>query len=159
MVNQKYSSKNTSINKNRLPSTSKKFHWEKYRGQKVLDIGGGKFNNLKDWLKLNYNIELYIYDKYNRSEEENIKALNIKPSLVICNNVLNVIDNDNVIKGIVQNIEKYDRDFVISVYEGDRKGEGKVSKKDCYQRNQKLKDYVKFFDSDVKIVNGMICNV
>jgi len=159
MVNQKYSSKNTSVNKNKLPSTSKKVHWKKYIGQKVLDIGGGKFNNLKDWLKLNYNIELYIYDKYNRSEEENIKALNIKPSLVICNNVLNVIDNDNVIKEIVQNIEKYDRDFVISVYEGDRKGEGKVSKKDCYQRNQKLKDYVKFFDSDVKIVNGMICNV
>ena len=45
---QSISSKNTSINSSKLPAIVKNIDWEQYRGQNVLDFGGGKFDNLKD---------------------------------------------------------------------------------------------------------------
>ena len=157
-VEQKFTSAETSINKNRLPASTKKIEWEQYRGKKVLDVGGGKFDNLKDYLKGEYNIDLYVYDKFNRSEEENEQALSIKPSLVICNNVLNVISEDEVVEGLVGFIQGYGVDYVVSIYEGNRSGEGKASKKDCYQRNEKVGEYVKFFGEGAEVRKGMIVN-
>ena len=74
-LQQRFTSKETSINKNKLPSSTKKINWELYRGQKVFDFGGGKFDNLKNYLKENFDITLYVYDKYNKSDEENSLAI------------------------------------------------------------------------------------
>lgn len=153
---QKYTSKATSINSARLPSAIKKIDWEQYKGSIVLDIGGGKFNNVKDYLLNNYNITLYIYDPYNRSKEENDLALSCKPTLVICNNVLNVIDSDESIIELIKLVISYSVSFVFSIYEGDKTGVPKVTGKDQYQRNQKTKDYLKFFGDNIILKKGMI---
>ena len=160
---QKMTSANTSINKGKLPASTKKINWEQYRGQKALDIGGGKFDNLKDHLKAEYDIDLYIYDKFNRTAEENVKALSCEPQVVICNNVLNVIDANEVVEEIVARIVGYtvcfDADAYVSVYEGDKTGKGRVTKKDCYQRNERLTEYLKFFkrwNVESRIEKGMI---
>ena len=49
--------------------------------------------------------------------------------------------------------------LLITVYEGNKSGIGKASKKDCWQENRVTKDYI--FDienhfSSVKIKNGLI---
>lgn len=160
---QTMTSANTSINKGRLPASTKKIDWEQYRGQRVLDYGGGKFDNLKNHLKAEYEIDLYIYDKFNRTEEENKVALECQPQAVTCNNVLNVIDSEQTLKYISDWLIAYKivckADIYISVYEGDRKGVGRKSKKDCYQRNEKLKEYLRLFENrklEVNIEKGMI---
>ncbi len=155
---QEFSSKETSINKNKLPASTKKIDFSQFEGMQGLDIGGGKFDNLKDTLKDNYNIDLFIYDKFNRTETENGQALLCQPAFILCNNVLNVIKEDDIILDIIKLIECYNVPFFLSVYEGDKTGDGKQSKKGCFQRNQKIQDYVKFFTVDIKIKNGIIIN-
>lgn len=153
---QQYTSSNTSINKNKLPASTKAIDWEQYRGMVALDIGGGSYNNLRDYLRTQYGITLHVYDKYNRSEDENVAALECKPDLVICNNVLNVIQEDSIVRSLAILIESYNVDFYVSVYEGNKSGIGSPSKKDCYQRNEKIRNYLKFFSDLVTIKNGII---
>ena len=88
---QQYSSMNTSINKNKLPASTKNIPWSNYAGQNVLDFGGGKYNNLKDFVKTTYDVNLFVYDLFNRTEIENVQAMKCNPSVIVCNNVLNVI--------------------------------------------------------------------
>lgn len=142
-------SRNTSINSKKLPAIVKAIDWDLYRGQSVLDYGGGKYDNLKDYLKAEYDITLHVYDKYNRSHEENIEAERCKPSLIICSNVLNVIDSNADIYDITKLLDSYRVTTVYSIYEGDKSGIGCYTKPDCYQRNAKAGEYIKFFIGDV----------
>ena len=158
MTIQKYSSAKTSINKNKLPSSTKKIQWELYRGLKVLDFGGGKYNNLKDFLKATYNIDLFIYDKFNRSIEENELAINCKPDMIVCNNVLNVIDSIEVIQDIVNFIQGFNVPYCVSVYTGNNSNIGSITGKDTYQRNEKTKEYLKYF-KNAKLYKNMILTV
>jgi hypothetical protein len=119
-IKQEYTSKHTSINKNKLPASTKKNDWNLYRNKIIIDYGGGKYNNLRDYLKQNYNITLYIYDPYNRTQEEN--TITLKQ---------------------VQNALRIN--FYISIYEGNKSNIGQATKKDCYQRNEKTKEYLRFF--------------
>lgn len=152
---QKYSSAKTSINKNKLPKSTKTVPFYFYSNQKVLDIGGGKFDNLKDYLKANFNIDLFIYDKYNRDQQQNETALNCNPTIIICNNVLNVIDNEEVIQDVANFIQSYNVPYFISIYEGNRTGTGKATGCDQYQRNETLKSYLKYFPK-ATICKGLI---
>jgi ABC-type Fe3+-hydroxamate transport system substrate-binding protein len=152
---QNFTSAKTSINKNKLPASTKKINWELYRGKKVLDVGGGKFDNLKDFLKLNFEIDLFIYDKFNRTNTENEMALTCQPDLIISNNVLNVIDSIDIIKSIISTIEGYQKPFYISVYEGNKTNIGNATNKDCYQRNERTKEYLKYFNNAV-LKNNLI---
>ena len=154
---QKRTSSNTSINAKKLPAISKKVDWKKFSGKTVLDIGGGKYNNFKEWLKASYNVDLLIYDKFNRSIEENQEALSCTPSLIICSNVLNVIDSNEVIEQIVDLIESYNTEYIITVYQGNGSNIGNETKKDCYQRNSKISEYLRFFKTG-KLVKGTITN-
>ena len=156
-MNQQYTSANTSINSTKLPISTKHINWDKYRGKNILDIGGGKFNNLRDYLKKEYNINLYVYDKYNRSKEENIKALSCNPSCVICNNVLNVICEDMVLQSLIDLIEVFNVDYYVSVYEGNKSSIGRETKPNCYQRNMRSKEYLPLF-KDAKIKYNIISN-
>ena len=152
---QAMSSKNTSINSSKLPAIVKSIDWEQYRGQNVIDFGGGKFDNLKDYLKNEYGINMYVYDKFNRTDDENKIAWTCNPSLVICSNVLNVIDSDKEIETIIKDLDRYRVKTYYYIYEGDKSGIGRATKKDCYQRNMKTQGYLDFFMHNC---NGVVCN-
>ncbi len=63
--------------------------------KRVIDIGGGKFDCNKDYLKLSRNIELHIWDPFNRSAAHNLAVksefLHKKADAVTSMSVLNVI--------------------------------------------------------------------
>ena len=148
MNTQNYTSANTSINGNKLPTA-----FSKCRAYgRVLDYGCGKFT---DMIKSHVNeqgAEYYPYDKYNVDNDTNEASMNIGQKYgfdtVFCCNVLNVIDNDNVIWEILHtmfNLLNNRSKMYIQIYEGNRTGIGKATKADCYQRNEKTRDYEKFF--------------
>ena len=89
-----------------------------------------------------YLVKVSVYDKYNRSEEENRLALSVAHyDYLVCSNVLNVIKEDEVIDEILKHMLSINADlYLFTVYEGDKSGKGKVTKKG-YQRNQKLNFY------------------
>ena len=74
-IQQEFTSQNTSINSIKMPKTIKKIERILQSGQKWADIGGGKFDNIKDYL-LNFGVELFIYDPFNRPKEHNEEVVN-----------------------------------------------------------------------------------
>jgi hypothetical protein len=86
---------------------------------------------------------------------------------IICSNVLNVISDISIVFDIVRKIFNKvtlrKQAIFVTVYEGDKSGVGKITKKDCYQRNQVLSDYLKYFNAvfctnDFVIKKGVITN-
>lgn len=146
---QKYSSKNTSINSHKIPAIYKmKKAVELYSGKKVFDCGGGKFDTAVEFAK-QYNAVVDIYDPFNRSLEHNNIVLNKRHDIAILSNVLNVIDSDTNLTGaITLCLNKCDT-VLITVYEGNKSGIGRETKKDCYQRNQPLQWYVDYIKNDL----------
>lgn len=148
-IEQACSSKNTSRNKNELPISSKYIDFTKYENGVGLDYGAGKYDNFIEFLDEKYNIKLWAYDKFNRSESENNTSLSQpKFDFVMCNNVLNVIAEDEIIREIVKFITSKKCDAYYLMYEGDKSETGKVTKKDCYQRNEKVESYLKFIPTE-----------
>lgn len=156
---QTITSANTSVNSSKLPAISKKIDWEQFRNGTIIDYGGGKYDNFKHFLKENYNIELLVYDPYNRSDEENKEVLGYLtpntspicfcPSAIICNNVFNVIKEDEIVADLIKKFLKLVPfcSVFITVYEGNNLGIGGISKKDCYQRNCSTKFYKEWINS------------
>lgn len=143
-------SANTSINSTKLPAIYNKIDFSKFvDGVFVLDYGCGKFNNAKDYIN-SINGTWNGYDPYNRTDEENNLALNNFSNCIICSNVLNVLFGSDAIFEIVRyiytRIQKSPQTVFISIYEGNKSGVGKITKKDCYQRNEKINNYLKYFD-------------
>lgn len=143
---QKYSSAKTSINSTKLPAIYKMINFTP--GTVGIDYGGGKFDNARDWLA-EQDVELWIYDPYNRTSEENRQAVkavrqNGGADFAICSNVLNVIAEDSARLNVLRNIKnlvKSGGDIYITVYEG--KGNAKEGEtKSGYQRNRKTADYL-----------------
>ena len=165
---QKYTSKDTSVNTGKLPylfahlesligKAKKPDHW-------ILDIGCGKETShiQKKCNDLGWS---YIgYDPYNQTPAMNSKALlamSIFPiSIATLSNVINVIDDDEaIIEAIRMGISHaVSHVALVTIYEGDRTGVGRVTKRDCYQRNMKRKDYLPLFESaglyTMRIPNG-----
>lgn len=144
-------SANTSINSKKLPAIYNKINFSNFDdGFSVLDYGCGKFNNAKDYIN-SINGMWYGYDPYNRTQEENNIALSQNTDCIICSNVLNVLFDAGAIFEIVRDIygriEKNQHRAFIAVYEGNKSRVGKITKKDCYQRNEPLVDYLKYFDA------------
>lgn len=160
---QTYTSKNTSINREKLPAVYRKV---KFRSRIVLDYGCGKYTeHIRNHLLGKH---VYLpFDPYNQTEEVNKAsrfvlslALANKDSVdVVCSNVLNVIDNDGEVQNIAEEIESITTatggTAYITVYEGNRSGIGKQTGKDQYQRNEPLRSYLRFF-RNATIKNGMI---
>lgn len=160
-MDQTITSASSSVNAFKLPQSSKMIPFELYAFATGLDYGAGKFNNYVEFLKDEYHITLYCYDKYNRSETENSVINDVKSfQFVMCNNVLNTIKEDEVIYDITNTLAKYKCDTYYLMYEGDKEGIGRLSRKDSYQRNQKVKSYLKFIPKgvyhEIKIVKNMI---
>lgn len=156
-------SKNTSINSKKLPAIYNRLNWEellrewadKTRFEStpiVLDIGCGRYTDHIEHFLATKGFIYKGYDPFWKSEEENKKCLALKPFIVICSNVLNVIKDKEVYRNI-QSLarsfhyrDKFYREqpsfFFITVYEGDRSYIGQITKKDCYQRNLPLNAYL-----------------
>ena len=144
---QEYTSKNTSINKNKVPKLftliENNFGWRE--GTTNLDIGGGKYDTATEYLN-KFGVQNFIYDKYNRSKDHNtiveIATRHEKPDTVTISNVLNVI-KEKKIRGQVINLArtrvKKGGLIFISVYNSGREGE---SKKDCWQNAMTIDDYL-----------------
>lgn len=150
---QKYSSAATSINSSKLPAL---FKMVKFEEDSInLDYGGGRFDNVAEYLMSEYGATNLVYDKYNRSADHNREVLNkVRQNggadTVTCSNVLNVIAEESERLAVLRNCKRYLKaggTCYITVYEGDGSGEGAPTKSG-YQLNRKTKDY----ESEIKQV-------
>lgn len=147
---QKYTSKKTSINSKKLPMVfNNKKALEYIKGKKVIDVGGGKFDNAIEYCK-KINTDLSVYDKYNRTYEHNEKVLSENYDIAIISNVLNVIDDAKERALVLALASSKANIILITVYEGDKSGIGRVSQEDCWQENRKTKDYIE----EIKLALG-----
>lgn len=165
---QKYNSAVTSINSSKLPALFSKVKFEPDTIN--LDYGGGKFDNVTDYLANTYKCTNLVYDKYNRSSGHNTDVLkqvkaNKGADTVTCSNVLNVIAEPEVRLEVIKDLKKYLKTggtCYITVYTGDGSGEGKANeKRQSYQTNMKLDDYIpevsKVFSSVTKSKGMLVC--
>jgi hypothetical protein len=170
---QKYSSKNTSINTTRLPAVYNNIYWGYYNhstdNYHIVDIGCGQLKTqhmIKELLN-DYGIKhFYPWDPYHECIVNKIKTLQITNNadirkVIVCSNVLNVIDNDKDLNTLIRSIcdmsvinlpdGTYRMNPVyITVYEGDKSGVGRETKKDCWQRNERLSAYLERFNNYIK---------
>ena len=165
---QKYNSAVTSINSSKLPAVFSKVKFEPDTIN--LDYGGGKFDNVAEYLKDKYNVTNLVYDKYNRDSAHNNEVLkkvkdNGGADTVTCSNVLNVIAEPEIRQEVIQDLKKYLKPggtCYITVYEGNGSGEGKANdKRQSYQTNMKLDDYIdevsKVFPNVKKNKGMLVC--
>ena len=146
---QLYDSADTSINVSKKPAgyNELKKRGEIKDGDVIVDIGGGRFDNLvEDAAEEGATVK--VYDPFNRTPEHNAAVVDSvkdgQADMAMSHNVLNVIQEDkNIIDIAVQaeNAIKPNGKAHFSVYEGTGKGEGKVTTKG-YQRNEKTQAYV-----------------
>lgn len=145
-TNQKYTSAKTSINSSKLPAIFNMI--ELKPGTINLDFGGGKFDNVAEYLA-DKDVTNLVYDPYNRSSEHNkeiierVKANGGADSATI-SNVLNVIAEEaarNIVLNNVYRLTKPDATVYITVYEGDSSGNS-AETKSGYQLNRKTADYI-----------------
>lgn len=160
---QTYTSKATSINKNKLPAVYNKV---RFNSRIILDYGCGRYtDHIRKHLAESH---VYLsYDPYNQPEDvNNVSMFTVQNAIkshtpvdVVLSNVLNVINDDWTILGIADVIEliteKTGGTGYVTVYEGNHSGIGKQTGKDQYQRNEPLRSYLKYF-KNAKIKNGMI---
>lgn len=170
---QGHSSKNTSVNTKRLPAVYNKVNWKHYAhpldNYHIVDIGCGKMETqwlIYDRLQKENIDKFYPWDPnheciVNKLLSQRIMKNTDVNKVIICSCVLNVIDDDEALNRLIANIcdmsvylwhdGTYKMNPVyISVYEGDRSGVGKESKKDCWQRNERLSMYLDKFNNYIK---------
>lgn len=150
-----YTSKNTSVNVKNPPKIyTNRRAVEIMRGKKVLDYGGGKYDIGVEKAK-EYGADVSIYDPYNRSNKHNKEVLGNDYDVAICSNVLNVIDDDIARDVVCQEMAKNADTLLFMVYEGNKSGVGRKTKKDCWQENRKTETYV----DEIKIALGNLYEV
>lgn len=152
MIGQICSSKNTSVNATVLPSVYSLIDWKKLKAHisakppVVLDYGCGRHTEHIEQFLNAQGFSYYGYDPYWLPN----KSLPAKCDVVICSNVLNVIDSYLVQSQIQQKIRSYQVPFFIKVYEGDRSTIGRKTKDDCYQCNQPTDYYLYNYGDEIK---------
>lgn len=137
---------NTSINSGKLPAVFNMVSFEP--GSVNIDYGGGRFDNVADYLS-QYDVINLVYDPYNRTQEHNKEVIKTVRAhggadTATCSNVLNVIKEPEVRLNVLKNIKKLVKPtgtVYITVYEGSGKGDSKPTKSG-YQLNKKTADYL-----------------
>lgn len=145
-IGQEFTSENTSINAKRLPAIFNMVNFE--AGTVNLDYGGGKFDNVAEYLT-QYDVVNLVYDPYNRSSEHNSEVIGLirkhgGADTATLSNVLNVIKEPEVRINVLKNINKLLKSngtLYITVYEGTGKGDEGPTKSG-YQLNKKTADYL-----------------
>lgn len=164
---QQFDSKITSINSTKLPTL---FKLVKFKPNTVnLDFGGGKFDNVTEYLK-EQNVTNLVYDKFNRSASHNNEVLSqIKSTggadTVTCSNVLNVIAEPEVRLTVIKNCAKLLKSggtCYFTVYEGNGSEEGRSNKtRQSHQTNMKTASYIpeleQVFSSVIKKGKLLVC--
>ena len=165
-MNQRFTSATTSINRVKLPAVYGKVSFP--AGSVVFDYGCGRYT---DHIRQHLSGSKYLpYDVFNQPDDVNSESIrSVTRSImqgrsvsVVCSNVLNVIDSDDIVRGIMARIARIIRSghgtAYITVYEGDRSGHGKQTGPDSWQRNARLADYLQFVPVGVsaRISRGMI---
>lgn len=166
---QKHSSKNTSVNTARLPAVYNKIYWGPYENYHIFDIGCGQLKTqqmIKDFLNDHGVKNFYPWDPNHKCLSNKIKTITAMNNMntqkvIICSNVLNVIDNNKSLNNLIAFI--CDMSVVqepsgiyrmnpvyVTVYEGDKSGVGRETKKDCWQRNEQLIFYLSKFNDYIK---------
>lgn len=153
MNNQQFTSAKTSINSKRLPAIYNKLNWPKlWRDSNsippvVLDIGAGKhIDHIKRFLEMQGFIYA-PYDPYNLSDSINTHSLALKPAVVVCSNVFNVIKEKEIHYQIHRLIRDKNCPFFITVYEGDKSLVGyPTMNNQSYQRNETIDFYLMRWD-------------
>jgi hypothetical protein len=161
---QTFTSSATSINRSRLPAVYRKAD---LTSGLVFDYGCGKYtDHIEAYVKAPHRVYL-PYDPFNQPDDVNkfsvtlvLNAMHIHyPVDVVCSNVLNVIDSEAEISRICHHIEEIATTTggtgYVTVYEGNSSGIGRQTGRDQYQRNEPLRDYLRFFHN-ATIRNGMI---
>lgn len=156
-MSQLYTSAATSINSRKAPAIVHQLHKANLlsTGMLLLDYGCGRYPETTRAALCLSPLEYAYCDPYNVEPAENgrnrarVMAAG-GADVVMCANVLNVIDSDDAVQAVVDDAihmlaDRCGSTAVFSVYEGDRSGTGRQTKTDCWQRNQKLRDYVRFF--------------
>ena len=164
---QEFTSAATSINKTKLPEAYTTIH--KRMGWKPdtthIDIGGGKFDNAVEFLgKLG--VKAHVFDPYNRPEEHNRKVMETVgkqgADTASLFNVLNVIREpeyqEEALRTAHSTLKPGGKVF-IGIYEGDKSGQGRQTKKDSWQNNHPTAAYldtVRKVFPNAKLQHGMI---
>ena len=146
-MKQEFTSAATSINSSRCPAIYSKPNVVPYLvNKRVLDYGGGKYDTAINRAK-RYGCEVKVYDPYNRSESENLQALQSGPyDCVISSNVLNVIKEPEVRAAVVRDMARHCKErgvMFFTVYEGDKSGVGRQTGKDQWQENRPIESYMR----------------
>ena len=148
---QEYDSSVTSINSAKLPTIFglvQKLGGFK-QGTMNLDYGGGRFDNVAQYLK-DYDVLNLVYDPFNRSKEHNKDVIdfvkkNGGADTVTCSNVLNVIKEPENRLSVIKNCDRLVKNggtVYFTVYEGSGSGEGKANdKRKSYQTNMRTEQY------------------
>lgn len=137
MRKQQYTSADTSINSAKLPAVYAKTANLISATDTIIDYGCGKHFE-------SYGLDDRFtgYDPYNYDHPE---ALEKHYDVAFLSNVLNVISEYEIRADLLRTLRTLqtlaDRVY-ITVYEGNKSGIGKVTKRDCYQLNRRLCDYI-----------------
>lgn len=165
---QNFTSAATAVNgkAGKLPAIYKKLNLE---GLAILDIGCGAYtDHINDYVTDKGGF-WYGIDPFNQSAKHNMDVLAVwdvvsgiaeNSNLVISSNVLNVIDSKDALQDAVNRIVEKSAGgaYAVTVYEGNGSGVGKQTGIDQWQRNAKLKEYLKYFPTDAVIRKGVITN-
>ena len=142
----------TSINKRR-PAVCGLVRLE--AGQVVYDHGCGKYPQyVQEWAE-SQGCEYYGFDPYHSTPADAVKRIGLVfrggADVVLLSNVLNVISTAESRAACLMAAAYYMKEggrLCVTVYEGDGKGTGCVTKRDkagnaiCWQENRKTADYV-----------------
>jgi len=150
MPDQAFNSAKTS--RNQIPALFNSPAFERNKGSRNLDYGGGAFDKGSEYLAQEHGVDSQVYDPFNRSKEHNdfvLKGFKKEPAdTATVANVLNVIAEPearmHVIKQVHQHI-KPDGKAYFTVYEGDGKdknsGNSRMTR-DGWQENRPTHSYI-----------------
>ena len=120
----------------------------------ILDYGCGKDLELINTFAGQHNFCVCGYDPYHLTNYLNLRAIcatNLKNiTHIVCNNVLNVLQ-DSDLKRVIKHISLLSFSAQVpvyfTVYQGDKSGNGKKTRKDCYQRNDDFVYYISYLQA------------
>ncbi len=161
---QNFTSAATAVNgkAGKLPAIYNKINLE---GLCILDIGcGAEVKHIRKFAREN-GAKWYGIDPFNRSMRQNDyasdnyhKNAKERKTLVISSNVLNVINDTDALREAIFAVQDWGEAYAVTVYEGNGSGVGKQTGVDQWQRNEKLREYLKYFPADAVIRKGVITN-
>lgn len=145
-IDQEFTSENTSINSTNRPALFGKVSFEP--GTVNVDYGGGKFDNVADYLA-QYDVINMVLDPFNRSKKHNREVINLirehgGADTATCANVLNVIKEPENRYIALENLKKLVKPggkIYIWIHEGNKSGVGEPTTRG-YQLNRKSEEYM-----------------